>query len=92
MPQGKGAEGERHEKHGPRAVRTPAVLPECAVLHSAPRMGKVCVAGHLIRRWRGTFPSREGESREEGAGDEMPVKKAKRTAKKKSAEKAADGE
>ena len=33
-----------------------------------------------------------GEGREEGAGDEMPVKKTKRTAKKKSAEKAADGE
>lgn len=34
----------------------------------------------------------EGESREEGAGEEMPVKKGKRTAKKKSAEKGADGE
>lgn len=32
------------------------------------------------------------ETREEAAGDEMPVKKTKRTAKKKSAEKAADGE
>lgn len=37
-------------------------------------------------------PQGEGESREEGAGEEMPVKKGKRTAKKKSAEKAADGE
>ena len=35
----------------------------------------------------------EGEaSREEAAGEEIPVKKTKRTAKKKSAEKAADGE
>lgn len=32
------------------------------------------------------------ETREEAAGDEMPVKKTKRTAKKKSAEKAANGE
>lgn len=32
------------------------------------------------------------ETREEAAGREMPVKKTKRTAKKKSAEKAADGE
>ncbi len=31
-------------------------------------------------------------AREEAAGEEMPVKKTKRTAKKKSAEKAADGE
>ena len=33
-----------------------------------------------------------GEGRVEAAGNEMPVKKGKRTAKKKSAEKAADGE
>lgn len=32
------------------------------------------------------------ETREEAAGEEMPVKKTKRTAKKKSAEKAAEGE
>ena len=32
------------------------------------------------------------EIREEAAGEEMPVKKTKRAAKKKSAEKAADGE
>lgn len=32
------------------------------------------------------------QGREEGAGEEMPVKKGKRTAKKKSAEKGADGE
>lgn len=32
------------------------------------------------------------DGREEGAGEEMPVKKGKRTAKKKSAEKGADGE
>lgn len=37
-------------------------------------------------------PQGEGESREEAAGEEMPAKKTKRTAKKKSAEKAADGE
>lgn len=45
MPQCKGSEGERHEKRGPRAVRTPAVLPESAVLHSAPGLGKVRVEG-----------------------------------------------
>lgn len=33
-----------------------------------------------------------GEGREEGAGEEMPVKKGRRTAKKKSAEKDATGE
>lgn len=32
------------------------------------------------------------DGREEGAGEEMPAKKGKRVAKKKSAEKAADGE
>ena len=32
------------------------------------------------------------DNREESAGEEIPVKKTKRTAKKKSAEKAADGE
>ena len=32
------------------------------------------------------------DGREEGAGEEMPVKKGKRTAKKKSAEKGTDGE
>lgn len=32
------------------------------------------------------------DSREEGAGEEIPAKKAKRTAKKKCAEKGADGE
>ena len=32
------------------------------------------------------------ETREEAAGEELPVKKTRRTAKKKSAEKAADGE
>lgn len=37
-------------------------------------------------------PLGEEHGREEGAGEETPVKKGKRTAKKKSAEKAADGE
>lgn len=37
-------------------------------------------------------PLGEEQSREEGAGEEMPAKKGKRTAKKRSAEKAADGE
>ena len=37
-------------------------------------------------------PQGEGESREEAAGEEIPAKKGKRAAKKKSAEKAADGE
>ena len=41
---------------------------------------------------RAPSPQGEGRGREEAAGDEMPVKKTKRTAKKKSAEKAADGE
>ena len=37
-------------------------------------------------------PLGEEQGREEDVGEEMPVKKGKRTAKKKSAEKAADGE
>lgn len=54
-----------------------------------------------VLREKGTTPqsatqpaplAQGSQAREEAAGEEMPVKKTKRTAKKKSAEKAADGE
>lgn len=51
-----------------------------------------CVLRDTSSALRAVSPQGEGENREEGAGEEMPVKKGKRTAKKKSAEKAADGE
>lgn len=51
-----------------------------------------CVLRENSLRPSATSLREGGVGREGDAGEEMPVKKGKRTAKKKSAEKAADGE